>query len=64
MPGINFALHRSEETDNNGLVEVRDVPVLQSGAESHRKCDTCFLSASCPAYIPENACAFAGPVPT
>ena len=62
LPGIGFGLQRHEETDENGLVEVRDLPVLQSGSESHRKCDTCFLSASCPAYIPGNACAFHLPV--
>jgi hypothetical protein len=62
LPGMNFAVQQHEETDKNGLVEVRDLPVLQSGAESQRKCDTCFLSASCPAYIPGNACAFHLPV--
>lgn len=62
LPGMNFALDIHEESDKDGQQTVREVPVLQSSAESYRKCDTCFLSASCPAYVPGNACAFHLPV--
>lgn len=62
LPGISFASGRHEETGDDGMIEVRDVPVMQTGAESFRKCDTCYLSAACPAYIPGNACAFHLPV--
>ena len=62
LPGMGLSLQRHEEPGSDGLVEVRDVPVLNSSAESYRKCDTCYLSASCPAYIPGNSCAFHLPV--
>lgn len=62
LPGMNFALETVEETDDDGLITRRELPVTQSGSESQRRCDTCFLSASCPAFVPGNACAFHLPV--
>jgi hypothetical protein len=62
LPGLGLTLEKHEEMGDSGVMEVRDVPALSSTAESYRKCDTCYLSASCPAYIPANACAFHLPV--
>lgn len=62
LPGMNFSSETVEETDENGLITQREVSVTRSEGESHRRCDTCFLAASCPAYVPGNACAFHLPV--
>lgn len=48
--------------DENGRPTLRDVPVLQSQTGPLRQCNTCFVAASCPAFVPNNACAFHLPV--
>jgi hypothetical protein len=41
---------------------LKDVPVVKSQTNSLRQCDTCFVAANCPAFKPQNTCAFNLPV--
>jgi hypothetical protein len=41
---------------------LRDVPVVRSQQSSLRQCNTCFVAANCPAFKPDNMCAFNLPV--
>jgi hypothetical protein len=41
---------------------LRDVPVVRSQQASLRQCNTCFVAANCPAFKPDNMCAFNLPV--
>jgi hypothetical protein len=50
------------DKDNDGRDLIRDVPVLETTSVSLRQCDTCFVAANCPAFKPQNTCAFNLPV--
>lgn len=50
------------EKDEDGRDVLKDVSVLSSTSVSLRQCDTCFVAANCPAFKPQNACAFSLPV--
>lgn len=50
------------DKDENGRDVIKDVPVLGSNHDSLRQCDTCFVASNCPAFKPQNACAFKLPV--
>jgi len=50
------------EKDENGKDVIKDVHVLSSNSVSLRQCDTCFVAANCPAFKPQNSCAFSLPV--
>jgi hypothetical protein len=50
------------DKDNDGRDLIRDVPVLETTSASLRQCDTCFVAANCPAFKPQNTCAFNLPV--
>jgi len=41
---------------------IKDVTTLRSNSTSLRVCDTCFVAANCPAFKPQNTCAFNLPV--
>ena len=41
---------------------LKDVPVVRSQQSSLRQCNTCFVAANCPAFKPDNMCAFNLPV--
>ena len=41
---------------------LKEVPVVQSQMSTIRQCDTCFVAANCPAFKPQNSCAFNLPV--
>lgn len=41
---------------------LRDVPVVRTQQSSLRQCNTCFVAANCPAFKPDNMCAFNLPV--
>jgi hypothetical protein len=49
------------ETENGHDV-LKEVPVVQSQSASLRNCNTCFVAANCPAFKPDNTCAFNLPV--
>jgi predicted ATP-dependent endonuclease of OLD family len=50
------------ETDDSGHDVLKEVPVVQNQNSSLRQCDTCFVAANCPAFKPQNSCAFNLPV--
>jgi hypothetical protein len=39
-----------------------DVPIVRRSQEPVRQCNTCSLSANCPAYLPGNQCKFQMPI--
>lgn len=41
---------------------LKDVPVVRTQQSSLRQCNTCFVAANCPAFKPDNMCAFNLPV--
>lgn len=46
--------------DTNNVV--REAPILGSTGVSLRQCNTCFVASNCPAFKPQNTCAFNLPV--
>jgi len=50
------------EKDDTGRDVIRDAPVLTSTTNSFRQCNTCFVASNCPAFKPNNSCAFNLPV--
>jgi len=50
------------EQDESGYDVIKDVPLMRSNATSLRMCDTCFVASNCPAFKPQNNCAFNLPV--
>jgi len=50
------------DKDASGRDVLRDAPLLSSNHQSLRQCDTCFVSANCPAFKAQSACAFSLPV--
>ena len=55
-----FGYELKTEVDADGVI--KDIPVIQSQSTSLRQCDTCFVAANCPAFKPQNVCAFKLPV--
>jgi hypothetical protein len=49
------------ETED-GRDVLKDVPIVQTNSTSLRQCDTCFVAANCPAFKPQNTCAFNLPI--
>ena len=62
LPVFNFNVKTVVETDENGKDILKDVPVIQTQSGSIRQCNTCFVAANCPAFKPDNSCAFNLPV--
>jgi hypothetical protein len=62
LPVFGFNVKTVVETDENGRDVLKDVPVVQTQSTSIRQCNTCFVAANCPAFKPNNACAFSLPV--
>lgn len=50
------------DKDDSGRDLIRDVPVLGTTSASLRQCNSCFVAANCPAFKPDNSCAFNLPV--
>jgi hypothetical protein len=50
------------DKDGDGRDLIRDVPILETTSSSLRQCNTCFVAANCPAFKPNNTCAFNLPV--
>jgi hypothetical protein len=50
------------DRDSDGRDLIRDVPIIETTHTSLRQCDTCFVAANCPAFKPQNTCAFNLPV--
>ncbi|CAB4179331.1 hypothetical protein UFOVP1033_87 [uncultured Caudovirales phage] len=62
LPVFGFKMKTIVETDENGKDVLMDVPVVQTQQTSLRQCDTCFVASNCPAFKPQNTCAFNLPV--
>jgi len=62
LPVFGVKTKRVVEKDEDGRDVIKDVSVLQSNSLSLRQCDTCFVAANCPAFKPQNSCAFSLPV--
>ena len=50
------------DKDETGKDLIRDVSVLGTNSSSLRQCNTCFVASNCPAFKPDNMCAFNLPV--
>jgi len=61
MPVFGYEYKTVIETEN-GIDILKDVPVVRSNSSSLRQCNTCFVAANCPAFKPDNTCAFNLPV--
>lgn len=55
-----FGFEVKTEVDEDGTI--REVPVVQNRSGSLRACDTCFVASNCPAFKPQNTCAFNLPI--
>lgn len=62
LPVFGFKMKTIVDTDENGRDVLKDVPVVQTQQSSLRQCDTCFVAANCPAFKPQNTCAFNLPI--
>lgn len=61
LPVFGYQMKTVVETED-GQDVLKDVPVVQSNYGSLRQCNTCFVAANCPAFKPDNECAFNLPV--
>jgi hypothetical protein len=62
LPVFGVKMKTVVETDDDGKDILRDVPVLSNQFSSLRQCNTCFVASNCPAFKPDNSCAFNLPV--
>jgi len=62
LPVFGYKMKTVVETDDNGKDILMDIPVVQTQQSSLRQCDTCFVAANCPAFKPQNTCAFNLPI--
>ena len=61
MPVFGYQMKTIVDNEDGHDV-LKDVPVVQSNASTIRQCDTCFVAANCPAFKPQNTCAFNLPI--
>jgi hypothetical protein len=62
LPVFGYKMKTIVDQDDEGNDILMDVPMVQSTGASLRQCDTCFVAANCPAFKPQNTCAFNLPV--
>ena len=62
LPVFGFDVKTVVERDEEGNDILKDVPVVRSHDTSLRQCDTCFIASNCPAFKPQNTCAFKLPI--
>ena len=62
LPVFGYKMKTVVEKDEQGNDVLKDVPVIHNQSTSLRQCDTCFVAANCPAFKPQNTCAFNLPV--
>lgn len=55
-----FGFESKTIVDENDVL--KDVPVVRTQQASLRQCNTCFVASNCPAFKPDNMCAFNLPV--
>jgi hypothetical protein len=62
LPVFGFKMKTIVDTDDEGRDILKEVPVVNTQSSSLRQCDTCFVASNCPAFKPQNTCAFNLPV--
>jgi hypothetical protein len=62
LPVVGVEIKRVIEPDDEGRDVLKEVPTLRSSSNSLRACDSCFVSANCPAYQPQSTCGFNLPI--
>jgi len=62
LPVFGFEIKTIVERDDSGNDVLKDVPVIRTHDTSLRQCDTCFIASNCPAFKPQNTCAFKLPI--
>lgn len=62
LPVFGYQMKSIVETDEDGRDTLKQVPVVQTRGSSLRQCDTCFIAANCPAFLPQNTCAYDMPI--
>ena len=62
LPVFGYEMKTIVDTDDDGNDVLKDVPVVHTTGSSLRQCNTCFVAASCPAFKPDNTCAFNLPI--
>jgi hypothetical protein len=55
-----FGYTQKQVVDVDGVI--RDVTIVDSTSSSLRQCNTCFIASNCPAFKPNNPCAFKLPI--
>lgn len=61
MPVFGYEIKTVVDTED-GRDVLKDVPIVRSQTSTLRQCDSCFVAANCPAFKPQNTCAFNLPV--
>jgi hypothetical protein len=62
LPVLGVEISQVLEPDDTGREVLREVPVIRSNSTSLRVCNTCIVKDNCPAFKPDNPCAFNLPV--
>ena len=62
LPVFGVKMKTVVETDEEGRDVLKDVPVINNQQSSLRQCNTCFVASNCPAFKPDNMCAFNLPI--
>lgn len=62
LPSVGVSTVTSLIDGDDGTKVLSELPVITSSRATIRNCDTCFVSASCPAMKPGHECAFNLPV--
>lgn len=62
MPVFGYNVKTVVDVDEDGKEVLKEVPVVKSNMTSLRQCNTCFVASNCPAFKPDNQCAFNLPV--
>lgn len=62
LPVFGYQMKTIVDSDEHGNDVLAQVPVAHSTSTSLRQCNTCFVSANCPAFKPDNECKFNFPV--
>ena len=61
MPVFGYEMKTVVENED-GRDVLKQIPTVKSNTSSLRQCDTCFVAANCPAFKPQNTCAFNLPI--
>lgn len=62
LPVFGYEYKTVVEQDEQGHDVLKEVPVVRSQNATLRQCNTCFVANNCPAFKPNNACAFNLPI--